>query len=219
MRINVFLTKPTKTLPRSTQEFMNTYIHKCLGHNNKYHDAFSDYSISSLQGGVWRDGVRLFENEEPYFVISSENTEFISDILLGIQSTDIDVMSMRFARFEIDDFHLHTKFDKVLSISPILLKDKNDKKITYLEDGWLERLTEQSIGKLKHCGIEDTSLKIEFFHKEKAKPRMVYVGKTFNPCSMVGLKISGTERARRALYNLGLGNCTGCGFGAVKTYA
>ena len=220
MRVLFYFTKPTGEVPVNNQDKMNSYIHSCLGSNNKYHDTFSDYSISSLQGGRLTDkGTLSFENSEPYIVVSTLNEKFLNDIMLGIMASQKEVMTMKFDHCEVADFKPHKFFDKVISISPILLKDKNDKKIVYQDAGWLERLNEQSIAKLGHMDIIDPTFKIEFSGDQKrAKKKLVYVGTVSNPCSSVRLKVSGTKEARTAIYNLGLGNSTGCGFGAVKLY-
>ena len=218
MKIRVIFTNPTTEVPVNNQEQMNSYIHKCLGNNNPYHDAFSEYAISSLQGGKFNGTGLSFDESEPYVVVSSENMDFISTFMSGVQKDERNVFGMRFKRFEMDDFNVHERFDKLITISPILLKNKDNQKITFDNPEWLERLNEQSVMKLKHCGIEDPTFRIEFRKPERGKKKLVWVGDVFNPSSMVGLKVFGTKKARKTIYNLGFGNSTGCGFGSVKIY-
>ena len=218
MKIKVFFTNPTMEVPVNNQEQMNSYIHKCLGVNNPYHDSFSDYAISSLQGGKLKETGLSFNTCEPHLVVSSENMEFISDFMKGVQADTNTVFGMRFKRFEIDDFNVNPYFDKIITISPILLKNKDNQKITFEDPEWIERLNEQSKQKLKYKGIEDPTFRVELRKPERGKKKLVWVGDVFNPASMVGLKVFGSKKARKTIYNLGFGNSTGCGFGSVKIY-
>ena len=50
-RLRINLTQPTADVPVNNQHNLNGFIHESFGKNNPYHNTFSDYSISSLQGG------------------------------------------------------------------------------------------------------------------------------------------------------------------------
>lgn len=219
MRLKIFLTMPTEKVPVNNLDMLISFIHKCLGKNNKYHDAFSKYCISSLQGGkLDKDGFLSFDNSEPYIIVSSIDNEFIETFVKGLYETKATVMSMSFNRLEIPPLTIQKYYDNVMTISPILLKNKSDRKITFEDPEWLDLLNQKTVAKLKNVGIEDPTFKIELRSPDKAKRKLVWVGDVFNPSSMVSLKITGTKKAREAVYNMGLGNSTGCGFGAVKTY-
>ena len=71
---------------------------------------------------------------------------------------------------------------------------------------------------LKHCDIEEETFKMELIKPERCKKKNVWVGDVFNPISSVRLRVYGRKETREALYNLGIGNSTGSGFGAVKIY-
>ena len=78
MRFKVILTQPTDLVPVNNQHYMNGFNHSIIGENNKYHDKFSAYAISSLQGGkLCEDKKHLFFESDPYFFVSSNNMEFI----------------------------------------------------------------------------------------------------------------------------------------------
>jgi CRISPR-associated endoribonuclease Cas6 len=219
MIIKVIFNKPKNNIiPIVNQKELNSYIHKCLGINNEYHDSFSDYAISSIQGGKLNNNNMLsFENSVPYIIISSENFQFISQIIMGIESNKFNLFDMTFKNFEFNDFKVNQTFDKIITISPILLK-KNNKKITFTDKEWVNVLIEQTKAKLKHKGIIDDTFNIEIRNVNKAKEKMIYVGNTFNPCSMISLKVYGKKETRKTIYNMGFGNSTGCGFGSIKVY-
>ena len=218
MFLKFTFTYPTEEVSLNPQKELNSYIHKSIGHN-KYHDSFSDYAISSLLGYTIADNKVKFV-EEPYIMVASENTNFINDIITGITTKGETLFGMKFQRFELVDYSVNKYYDAVSTISPILLKRKDGWKITVNDGEWLDRLNEQSLAKLKHCGLTDRELKdfsISFAHEESVgKTRMRYVGDTFNPCSLTTLIVRGTKKARTTLYNLGLGNSCGSGFGFIR---
>lgn len=218
MIIKVIFTKPdNNTIPIVNQKELNSYIHKCIGVNNNYHDSFSDYSISSIQGGKLFNNMLSFENSTPYIVITSEDLNFISTIMTGIQNSNHTFFNMKFSRFEISDFVVGEYCDTIITISPILLK-KNGRKITFKNEDWVNVLTEQLKNKLKHKGIIDNTLHIEIRNIHKGKEKNIWVGKVFNPCSYLSLKVYGKKETRKTLYNMGFGNSTGSGFGTIKLY-
>lgn len=220
MIVKVFFSKPNVQIPVNNQKELNSFIHRCIGENNKYHDKFSDYSISSLQGGKLNDDKKtLYFKNNPYIVISSENINFLSEIMMGIQFKNEKLFDMKVSNIiPCGEYNVNPFFDKIITISPILLKNKNNRKLTIKDDEWLDKLIENCKSKLKYLGIIDDTFNIEFRNKEKAKTKSIYVGETFNPSSLVSLKVYGKKKTRIALYNLGLGNSTGSGFGSIEVY-
>lgn len=218
MIIKVIFTNPiNNNIPIVNQKELNSYIHKCIGVNNKYHNTFSDYSISSIQGGKFNNNMLSFENSTPYIVITSEDLNFISTIMTGIQNSNHTFFNMKFSRFEISDFVVGEYCDTIMTISPILLK-KNGYKLTFKHEKWVDLLTEQLKDKLKHKGITDDTLRIEIRNPHRGKEKNIWVGDVFNPCSYVSLKVYGKKETRIILYNMGFGNSTGSGFGTIKVY-
>lgn len=223
MIIKVYFEKTNKPIPFSNQKQLNGFNHNVLGQNNKYHDKFSNYSISNIRGGkpnAKKEGL-MFE-KEPYIQVSSKDTEFINKYLEGliaVQNTDkANFFGLKATRFESYD-HKPSKngFDVIKTNSPIIIKDEDGKtKLTCNDANWLKRLIENSKAKLKHEGIEDDTFNIVAKNKDNLKSRMLMVGDVFNPCTSAVLTVYGKESTRYALYNMGLGNSTGSGFGSVS---
>lgn len=220
MIIKIIFTNPEKNvIPVRNQKELNSYIHKCIGINNKYHDAFSNYSISSIQGGKIINGKELsFENSAPYIVVTSQDMNFLNTLIGGVQKDKFTFFNMHFKNIEVSDFYLNEYCDTVMTISPIIVK-KNGYKITFKHPEWVNILTEQLKSKLKHIGIEDDTLKIEIRNINKAKEKMIWVGDVFNPCSYLSMKVYGKKKSRLAIYNMGFGGSTGSGFGTIKLYS
>ena len=220
MRIKVNLTQPTCEVPINNQHFLNGFIHKVFGKNNNLHDSFSNYNISSLQGGKLNDDKKTlsFNESNPYILISGDN-DFITFVIESFMKSDASMFGMKYDYFDSSyDFVLHSYYDNVITVSPILLKNKDGRKITYKNENWLNLLMYQCIKKLEYNGIYDPNFKIEIINEHKAKEKCVWVGDVFNVCSSIRLKVYGSKKTRTLIYNMGLGNSTGSGFGTIKIY-
>lgn len=221
MIIKVYFEKTEKTIPFNNQHQMNGFIFTMLGEKaSKYHESFSNYSISSIQGGrMNEDKSGLIFNGEPYIQITSDDisvcNDFVCAIINSIDNKSANFFGLHPTRFETFDFPCGKKFDIIRTISPILLKN-DGRKLTVSDEGWIELLNKKCKEKLQHQGIEDNSFKIVIGNNANIKRRMVYVGEVFNPCTDGVFTVYGKEETRKKLYNMGIGNSTGTGFGAVK---
>ena len=221
MRLKINLTYPTNAVPVNNQHQMNGFIFSSFGENCALHDTFSNYCISSLQGGKLNDDKKTlnFNETKPHFFISG-NDEFIGMAINAFSKSSASFFGMKYESIDVfEDFQLSDTFDHIVTISPILLKNKEGKKITVKDENFLALLQENCVKKLSHMGIEDPSFKIEIVNADKAKAKCIWVGDIFNPCSNVRLKVFGKANTRRKLYNVGFGGSTGSGFGSVKIYS
>ncbi len=207
-------------IPFSNQKELNSFIYRTLGDNNHYHDSFSDYSISGIQGGEKYDNKNIiFTNgKEPFIQVSSENNNFINDLLIGISQNKYTFFNLVVSRTEFLDFNINKYFDTIVTLSPVIVKDKIGRKISIDNENFLSLLKENCIKKLAHKGIIDNTFDIFIRHPEKSKQKMVMVGNVFNICTKISLYVYGKPATRKTLYNLGLGGSTGSGFGAVTVY-
>lgn len=199
---------------------VNGFIHSLLGEGNKYHGTFSDYSISSMQGAVWNDDdTYSFPNGASVFV-SSNNQDFINAIAVGLVSNkDLSIDDMHFTGFEVFEYKLRKEYDIVRAISPILVSTTERRMLTFKDDGFIDLLREKSIKKLILAGVDErkaNSIKFELFHPENARSICVKIGDAVNIGSRAMFIVRGNKQARETLYSMGLGKCTGFGFGAVS---
>ena len=220
-RLRINLTLPTSEVPVNNQHFLNGFIHESFGKANPYHDSFSNYSISSLQGGKLNDDKKTlnFHTETPHFFVSGDD-EFLMFAVNAFIKTQASIFGMKFDSIgSFDGFKLNKYFDDIVTISPIIVKNQDKRKITVQDEEFLECLMLNCQKKLAHLGIDDTSFKLEIINPHKAKAKCVWVGDTFNPCSNVRLRVYGQPKTRETLYNMGLGGSTGSGFGSIKIYS
>lgn len=220
-RLRINLTYPTVDVPVNNQHFLNGFIHSSFGDNNPYHDSFSNYNISSLQGGKLKDDKKTlsFNNSSPHFFISGDN-DFLSFAINAFIRSEASMFGMKFESIgSFDDFKLNKYFDDIVTISPIIVKNDNKQKITVDDKDFLHHLTINCLKKLSYNGIVDTSFRLEIINPHKSKSKCIWVGNVFNPCSNVRLRVYGKKKTREMLYNMGLGGSTGSGFGSIKIYS
>lgn len=218
MRIKVNFSSSKLVINDSLNKEVNGFINTVLGHGNKYHGSVSRYSVSSMQGATKCEGGYSFPNGS-YLYIASDDGEFMGAIMSGLMSnTDLHVRDMRYINIEICDYDIGSKFDLVRAISPILISD-GKKLVTFKDANFVELLTEKSRKKLIYFGMNErkaNSLKLSLFHPENAKTASIPVGEAVNIGSKVMLYVEGHKDARKLIYELGFGKCTGFGFGAVS---
>ena len=114
---------------------VNGLINRCLGENNKYHGKFSNYCISSMQGGKMnKEGLIMF-SDGAYIQVSSNDKDFINDLVSGIitNGDKLSIASLRYKNFDVDGFEPFEKFDIIRTISPLYLSDKG-RSLTFKDD-------------------------------------------------------------------------------------
>lgn len=216
-----------KIMFKGTDEFdvnssfkkVNGFINKLFGKNNTYHGKFSNYSVSRLQNGIFIGNKVIFTNGA-FLIISSNDNGLIDVLISGIMKNkdNLKISKLIFESFDCFEFNIHDGYDLVRTTSPIRLCNKY-KFITFKDDDFIPYLTEKSIKKLIHNGLNENcakTLKLELFHAENAKTYFYNINGAKNICSQVMLIVKGNKEARKAMYELGFGSSTGFGFGSVK---
>lgn len=209
---------------------INSFIQKVLGTNNKWHGRFSPYSVSAMHGGkLQSDGTIQYPNGG-YLIISSDNETFTSNFMFGLMRANrtYTVATMPFDSFKVYNANIMSDYSIFHLENVLLPKNKLGEKkdfYTFNDEGinYLDLLLEHSIKKLINNGISEEdakSLKFESFHPEgwkKTFPKYKVLNgiELSHPTSTISLIVRGSVEARRALSNLGFGNSTGYGFGAV----
>ena len=79
MRLKLKFSESKIPFADSTQNAVNSCIHRILGENNKYHNSFSNYCVSSLFGGVIIDNKMTYPNGA-HFYVSSLDEELIEKL-------------------------------------------------------------------------------------------------------------------------------------------
>ncbi|SEW46250.1 CRISPR-associated protein, Cas6 family [Chitinophaga sp. YR573] len=212
--------KPSDNTPVSFnyQPKLTGAIHKWLG-KNEWHDATSLYSFSWLNGGR-KMGDNLFFEHGANLEISAYDTDFIKSIIRGIQKDPGVAFGLTVTDITIGESPSFSEREIMYVSSPVLVKRTvEDKEIhyTYDNDICASLLTETFKMKLRKAGLSDEQANVSFLKDYPgAKTRIIYynnIGNRVNVCPVV---IEGSPEQIAFAWNVGVGNSTGIGFGALK---
>ncbi|WP_211204019.1 CRISPR-associated endoribonuclease Cas6 [Chloroherpeton thalassium] len=182
------------------------------------HDSLSLYSFSWLRGG----GVNNNNLDFPkggYWFISIYDSETLMKIIKQIQINPNIAYGMTVKEvviFETPEFSSEQRF---MLATPIFIKRTMDKKsihYLYFDNESDKLMTETLKTKLKKAGINDESLKISFDRSyDKAKVKLISYKGIKNKANLCPVIITGKPETLAFAWNVGIGNSTGIGFGAL----
>ena len=218
MRAHIRFEGQRVTIPFDHQPMLVGVIHKWLG-KNMVHGNLSLYSFSRLEGAIKQEDGLFFENGGKMF-FSSHNPELIKRLVSGIQSSPDMFQTLRVSELvlqEDPDFSQQTIF---LPASPIFIKRrvvKNIKHILYSDEEAGDYLEETIRNKILDPGLEDDALQIRFEStSHRAGTKMINYKGIRNKANWCPVIIDAKLETKRFIWNVGLGNSTGIGFGAIK---
>ncbi len=221
MRIYLKLTKNIEIIPFNYQHLLTGAIHKWIGKENKQHGAVSLYSFSWVQNVRTKNtGVSL--TGDSYFFISAFDESLIKvmlkgilddpDLCCGAKVFDVQVM-------ETPHFETHKHF---LCASPVFIKRRienyeSEKHITFEDELSGQYLTETLRNKLSVAGLSTEGVSVEF-DREYSNPqtKVIHYKNIKNRANICPVIIKGTPEQVAFAWNVGVGNSTGIGFGALK---
>lgn len=219
MRLYLKLSKNSENIPFNYQHLLTGAIHKWMGKENNEHGDISLYSFSWLQN-VKTNNKGISLTRESYFFISAFDGVLIKTILNGILdepgvccgSKVLDVQIM-----ETPEFGTKEQF---LSASPIFIKrrfDNEEKHIFFDDESSGKYLTETMRKKLLVAGLASEGLAIEF-DKDYSNPKtkLIHYKEVKNKANICPVIIEGTSEQIAFAWDVGIGNSTGIGFGALK---
>ena len=218
MRILINISANKSSVPFDYQKNLVGTFHKWLGKND-LHDDVSLYSLSWLQGGERvEDGLEFKSGAE--WAISVYDTELLKKLILNIQDDPEINFGMKVNGVTIcEEPEFKNKHRFVLN-SPIFIKRQEGERTKFYlysdkESG--ELMTSTLKNKLKKAGIEQDGVKVYFdpnYHRPKTK-KISFNGIDCR-ASMCPVIIEGTPEQLAFAWNVGVGNSTGIGFGALK---
>ena len=218
MRIHLRTTANTSPVPFNYQQKLVGTIHKWIG-NNSIHDKISLYSFSWLNGGRKVGNALVFSNGASLF-ISFYDEHIIKQIIKTILDDPEMFCGLTVTDIMIDDEPDLENRERFDCASPIFIKRK-------IEDGTIKQynfndqeanslLKETLLSKMKEVGLNDETLEIKFdtsFDKKKLKfVRYHDIGNKASFCPVI---IKAKPETKLFAWNVGIGNCTGIGFGAI----
>lgn len=219
MRVYLTLTPNTGAVPFNYQPTLVGALHNWLG-ENELHDGLSLYSLSWLSHGVKRKNGLDFPNGSTFY-ISAPHEELLSALVKGVFKGHQIRWGMEVREVIIQrtpDFGSEQKF---IAQSPVLIKrrPKGREQHLYYFPGNPEadtHLTHTMQLKMERAGIEGVAT--VRFDPEYPNPRIkmtTYKGIKIKG-SLCPVIVEGDPRAVQFAWEVGVGNSTGIGFGALK---
>jgi CRISPR-associated endoribonuclease Cas6 len=218
MRLHFKIPTSNKTIPFVHQHLLTGTIHKWIGYNHE-HGEISLYTFSQLEMGKETKNGLLFEHGTSFF-FSSYNIGLIKKIIKGIQTNPTMFHDLTVSEIFIQEDPDLTNRELFMAASPIFIKRKNGEKtdhITYTDHRANACLTETLQTKMKDAGLEDETLEISFdANYPKAGTKLITYNGIKNRANWCPVIIKGKPETKLFAWNVGLGNSTGIGFGAIK---
>jgi len=218
MRIHLKLTPNEKPVPFTYQEELTGLLFKWLK-DSSLHEGISLYSFSQLSNGILKNGHLEFQKGSQYF-ISCWEVDTLKILIESIRNDSEFAFGMRVTDIVIQENPDLSNINYFRIASPILIHRLLDGKHRYLyfDDDDSEMALEQTIHtKMKAANLEhDELLHIEFDkHFSKAQKKRINYKGISNPVSICPVIINGKNLTKQFIWNVGLGNSTGIGFGAI----
>ncbi len=219
MRIYLYLTKNTELIPYNYQPFLTGAIHKWIGKNNMEHGNVSLYSFSWLQNvNTNEKGIGLKQGS--YFFISAYDEMLIKRLVKGVMNDSSLCFGASVMAINIQEDPVFSNFQLFLAASPVFVRrfeDGTDKHITYNDENVSNYLTQTMQRKLALAGLPIEGIRVSFdesYHSPQTKV-ITYkgIGNRVNLCPVI---VEGTPEQIAFAWNVGVGNSTGIGFGALK---
>jgi CRISPR-associated endoribonuclease Cas6 len=218
MRIHLSISAPQNPLPFDHQHLLVGTIHKWLGWNEE-HGRVSLYSFSRLEGGKVTKSGLLFENGISFF-FSSRNPELIQKLISGVQTDRAMFNGLEVREILMQEDPDLSGKEIFFPGSPVFIKRKNGEKIDHIlyDDPMAgSYLKETLLTKMEQAGLTDDTLEISFDTTyRKAGSKLVTYNGIQNRASWCPVIIKGKPETKLFAWNVGLGNSTGIGFGAIK---
>ena len=218
MRIHLKINSGNEIIPYDHQPLLVGAFHKWMGINSE-HGEVSLYSFSRLEGGKPVKNGLKFGSEATLF-FSAYDTEIIKKIVWGIQLDNTMFHGMKVQEVTLEQDPDLEGRERFFVASPIFIKRNTDNHIEHIlftDERAPQLLKETLQTKMKIAGIWDDDFELYFDTTHaKASTKVVNYKGIGNKASWCSVIIKGKPETKLFAWNVGLGNSTGIGFGAIK---
>lgn len=218
MRIHLKIKTSDQIVPFNHQHLLTGVLHKWLNWNQKHGD-LSLYSFSRLEGGrKAKDGL-FFESGSSFF-FSAWDENMTKLLIEGIQKYPEMFNGMQVTEIIMQPTPDLSKKELFFPASPIFIKryDKNRTEHIIYNDTRANKFLKETLEhKMEKAGFTDETLDIRFdLSYHRAGTKLVTYKNIKNRASWCPVIINGKPETKAFAWEVGLGNSTGVGFGAVK---
>lgn len=219
MRIHLKINANGVTIPFNHQHMLTGTIHKWIGINDE-HGKTSLYSFSRLEGAIkYYDELKF--KDQAYLFFSSIDEDLIKKLISGIRTDNKLFNGLEVKEIIIQEDPDLSDRSLFLAASPILIKrleNNSVRHILYNDPNAGTYLKETIDKKMGIAGLDfDDSLEITFDCKNtSSKTMMISYKGIMNRVSWCPVFISANSETKKFIWNVGLGNSTGIGLGAIR---
>lgn len=218
MRIHLKIYSGNNTIPFGHQHLLVGTIHKWLGWN-EIHGKVALFSFSRLEKGEnTKDGLKLGKYSTLFF--SAHDSEIIKSLIRGIQTDPNMFNGLRVSEIILEEDPDLSSRDYFYVASAVLVKRKEGERNRHFlfnepeSDIWLK---ETLLTKMRLAGLEDETLEIQFDENfSNPKTMLIEYKGIRNRANWCQVIIKGKPETKLFAWNVGIGNSTGIGFGAIK---
>ncbi|WP_282783947.1 CRISPR-associated endoribonuclease Cas6 [Phaeodactylibacter xiamenensis] len=218
MRIYFHLTANTAPVPFNYQPALVGAFHKWLG-ENALHDEISLYSLSWLEHAQVRRGALDFPGGSTFY-ISAPSADLLSSLIAGVQEGWHLRWGMEVERVTIQRTPDFGRTHRFMVQSPVLIKrrlEDGKQKYFFPKDAVANQyLTETMQHKLQRAGLpKDIEVSFDSAYENPRTKLVSYKGINIKG-TLCPVVVSGDPRAVQFAWEVGVGNSTGIGFGALR---
>ena len=219
MRIDLTISSNNEPVPFDYQQKLVGVIHKWIGENN-IHDKLSLYSFSWLRGGK-KVGDALSFPKGASFFISFYDPDIVRQMIFSIRELPVMFCGMYVTDITIEDDPDLSSRSEFYCGSPIFIKRRlgtgEIKQYLYDDEHTGELMKETLVSKMRAAGLEeDPILDIRFDASASGKKtKLVRYHGISNRASICPVIINGKPETKLFAWNVGIGSCTGIGFGSI----
>ncbi|NML38966.1 CRISPR-associated endoribonuclease Cas6 [Chitinophaga sp. G-6-1-13] len=202
------------------QVFLTGALHKWIGRRNEIHGKLSLYSFSWLQNvDIVSNGIRT--RDDSYFFIAAYDTTLAKRIVQGVQDDPTICFGIEVRGIAIMETPVFQSRQEFYPASPVFVKKylepRKDKHLLFNDPEAGEHMTTVLKRKLRQAGLSDEGVTVSFNTAyPNAKAKMITYKTVNNKASMCPVVVEGTPEQVAFAWEVGVGNCTGIGFGALK---
>lgn len=221
MRFKIEFSKNTTPVPIANQSLLNSYIHKCLGKDNKWHDSEAVYSISSIQGGTLNEDKKTLDFKNgAYIIVTSIDLDFLNELSSGVLKNQDFIYGMKWAGTTPIKETFFSGWNHFATLSPFLIKvydeNKKYKFLTLDDDNFQEKVKDYLIHKIKKFkDVDLTDFDVLIPKHDSHKVKKIMVKNVINKANQCQISINCSKEIAEFLYSIGIGNSPGSGFGTI----
>lgn len=224
MRIYLTTTKNAATVPFNYQQKLVGILNKWLGKSNEEHGFLSLYSFSWMHNGIMIEGGLDFPNGAEWFISFYDESK-IKTIVNNILDDPEMFSGMFVSEITIEKAPDLSNKELFNLASPIFIKrfikkdGSHNRYMQYTFDNLEanELMKETLVHKMKIANLEDDkSLEIKFdLSYVGKKTKLISYKNIKNKASYCPVIIKGKPETKAFAWDVGIGNSTGVGFGAI----